>query len=161
MENQAYRNSAEFKELLATVGDKYAKFGSFTVEGCDTIVFSESRWPAGRRGWRLPFGGQLLPQAIYKRRTTLTNAPISREVKGGVTAFRRPAGHHHLDGVLAGRALHRQMGRASPTKAVATKKGFTSRRETRRIVEHSSPAHGVRRDGFGTPQWSLPVSRCQ
>lgn len=30
---QAYRNSAEFKELRATVGDKYAKFRSFTVEG--------------------------------------------------------------------------------------------------------------------------------
>jgi uncharacterized protein (DUF1330 family) len=30
---QAYRNSAEFKDLRATVGDKYAKFRSFTVEG--------------------------------------------------------------------------------------------------------------------------------
>jgi uncharacterized protein (DUF1330 family) len=30
---QAYRNSAEFKEIRATVGDKYAKFRSFTVEG--------------------------------------------------------------------------------------------------------------------------------
>jgi len=30
---QAYRNSAEFKELRATVGDKYAKFRTFTVEG--------------------------------------------------------------------------------------------------------------------------------
>jgi uncharacterized protein (DUF1330 family) len=30
---QAYRNSAAFKELRATVGDKYAKFRSFTVEG--------------------------------------------------------------------------------------------------------------------------------
>ena len=30
---QAYRNSAEFKELRATIGDKYAKFRSFTVEG--------------------------------------------------------------------------------------------------------------------------------
>ena len=30
---QAYRNSAEFKALRATVGDKYAKFRSFTVEG--------------------------------------------------------------------------------------------------------------------------------
>ena len=30
---QAYRNSAEFKELRATVGNKYAKFRSFTVEG--------------------------------------------------------------------------------------------------------------------------------
>jgi len=29
----AYRNSAEFKELRATVGNKYAKFRSFTVEG--------------------------------------------------------------------------------------------------------------------------------
>ena len=29
----AYRNSAEFKELRATVGDKYAKFRTFTVEG--------------------------------------------------------------------------------------------------------------------------------
>ena len=30
---QAYRNSAEFKEVRATVGNKYAKFRSFTVEG--------------------------------------------------------------------------------------------------------------------------------
>jgi uncharacterized protein (DUF1330 family) len=30
---QAYRNTAEFKELRATVGDKLAKFRSFTVEG--------------------------------------------------------------------------------------------------------------------------------
>jgi uncharacterized protein (DUF1330 family) len=30
---QAYRNLAEFKELRSTVGDKYAKFRSFTVEG--------------------------------------------------------------------------------------------------------------------------------
>ena len=30
---QAYRNSGEFKELRATIGDKYAKFRSFTVEG--------------------------------------------------------------------------------------------------------------------------------
>jgi uncharacterized protein (DUF1330 family) len=30
---QAYRNLAEFKELRATIGDKYAKFRSFTVEG--------------------------------------------------------------------------------------------------------------------------------
>jgi len=30
---QAYRNSAEFKELRATVGDKYAKFRTFTIEG--------------------------------------------------------------------------------------------------------------------------------
>jgi uncharacterized protein (DUF1330 family) len=30
---QAYRNLTEFKELRATVGDKYAKFRSFTVEG--------------------------------------------------------------------------------------------------------------------------------
>ena len=30
---QAYRNSAEFKELRANVGDKYAKFRTFTVEG--------------------------------------------------------------------------------------------------------------------------------
>jgi len=29
----AYRNSAEFKELRANVGDKYAKFRTFTVEG--------------------------------------------------------------------------------------------------------------------------------
>ena len=30
---QAYRNTAEFKELRATVGDKLAKFRSFAVEG--------------------------------------------------------------------------------------------------------------------------------
>jgi uncharacterized protein (DUF1330 family) len=30
---QAYRNTAEFKELRATAGDKLAKFRSFTVEG--------------------------------------------------------------------------------------------------------------------------------
>jgi uncharacterized protein (DUF1330 family) len=30
---QAYRSTAEFKELRATVGDKYAKFRSFVVEG--------------------------------------------------------------------------------------------------------------------------------
>jgi hypothetical protein len=30
---QAYRNSAEFKELRANIGDKYAKFRTFTVEG--------------------------------------------------------------------------------------------------------------------------------
>ena len=30
---QAYRKTAEFKELRATVGDKLAKFRSFTVEG--------------------------------------------------------------------------------------------------------------------------------
>jgi uncharacterized protein (DUF1330 family) len=30
---QAYRNSAEFKDLRATDGDKYAKFRTFTVEG--------------------------------------------------------------------------------------------------------------------------------
>jgi uncharacterized protein (DUF1330 family) len=30
---QAYRSTAEFKELRATVGDKYAKFRSFAVEG--------------------------------------------------------------------------------------------------------------------------------
>jgi uncharacterized protein (DUF1330 family) len=29
----AYRNRADFKELRATVGDKYAKFRAFTVEG--------------------------------------------------------------------------------------------------------------------------------
>ena len=29
----AYRNKADFKELRATVGDKYAKFRTFTVEG--------------------------------------------------------------------------------------------------------------------------------
>src|SRR5262249_32936925 len=28
-----YRNSAEYKDLRATVGDKYAKFRSCTVEG--------------------------------------------------------------------------------------------------------------------------------
>jgi len=30
---QAYRSTAEFKELRATVGDKYAKFRSYAVEG--------------------------------------------------------------------------------------------------------------------------------
>ena len=30
---QTYRNSVAFKELRTTVGDKYAKFRSFTVEG--------------------------------------------------------------------------------------------------------------------------------
>jgi len=30
---QAYRNSAEFKELRTTVGDRLAKYRSFTVEG--------------------------------------------------------------------------------------------------------------------------------
>ena len=30
---QAYRNSTEYKDLRATVGDKYAKFRTFTVEG--------------------------------------------------------------------------------------------------------------------------------
>jgi uncharacterized protein (DUF1330 family) len=30
---QAYRNTAEFKQLRATEGDKLAKFRSFTVEG--------------------------------------------------------------------------------------------------------------------------------
>jgi uncharacterized protein (DUF1330 family) len=30
---QAYRSSAEFKELRTTAGDKLAKFRSFTVEG--------------------------------------------------------------------------------------------------------------------------------
>ena len=30
---QAYRNSAEFKELRTTTGDNLAKFRSFTVEG--------------------------------------------------------------------------------------------------------------------------------
>jgi uncharacterized protein (DUF1330 family) len=30
---QAYRSSADFKELRTTVGDKLAKFRSFTVEG--------------------------------------------------------------------------------------------------------------------------------
>jgi uncharacterized protein (DUF1330 family) len=29
----AYRNKADFKELRATVGDKHAKFRTFTVEG--------------------------------------------------------------------------------------------------------------------------------
>jgi uncharacterized protein (DUF1330 family) len=30
---QAYRNTKEFKELRTTVGDKYAKFRSYAVEG--------------------------------------------------------------------------------------------------------------------------------
>jgi len=29
----AYRNKADFKELRTTIGDKYAKFRTFTVEG--------------------------------------------------------------------------------------------------------------------------------
>jgi uncharacterized protein (DUF1330 family) len=29
----AYRNKADFKELRASIGDKYAKFRTFTVEG--------------------------------------------------------------------------------------------------------------------------------
>jgi hypothetical protein len=33
MEQRAYRDKADFKELRATVGDKYAKFRTFTVEG--------------------------------------------------------------------------------------------------------------------------------
>ena len=30
---KAYRDKADFKELRATIGDKYAKFRTFTVEG--------------------------------------------------------------------------------------------------------------------------------
>jgi hypothetical protein len=51
---QAYRNSPKFKEIRQ-IGEKYAKFHSFTIEGvsqqCLRIVAKE---PGGRLGWRPP-----------------------------------------------------------------------------------------------------------